>query len=96
MSRSLKQKREILLETYGYKCAYCGCKLTIDNSTVDHIKPRIKGGTDAWENLLPACKHCNNLKTDLSIDDYKQSIINQIKELKKLFHKGNKFYFETI
>ena len=33
--------------------------------TIDHIKPKSKGGSDALDNLQPMCRHCNHLKKDL-------------------------------
>lgn len=45
-------------------CAYCG-----EDSfslTVDHIIPVSKGGSDARENLTPACWPCNLEKLDFT------------------------------
>lgn len=33
---------------------------------VDHVLPKAKGGTDAWENLQPLCHSCHSRK---SIED---------------------------
>jgi 5-methylcytosine-specific restriction endonuclease McrA len=32
--------------------------------TIDHIKPRSKGGKNTWFNLVTACKKCNQKKGD--------------------------------
>lgn len=32
-------------------------------TAVDHIKPKAKGGTDAWDNLRPICDPCHRVKT---------------------------------
>lgn len=37
--------------------------------TVDHVRPRSKGGTDALANLLTACKSCNNRRGSRSAED---------------------------
>lgn len=31
---------------------------------VDHIRPLAKGGLHNWENLIPACRDCNRIKSD--------------------------------
>ena len=38
------------------KCALCG---SIENLTVDHIRPRSGGGTDEISNLRVLCRKCN-------------------------------------
>ena len=43
----------------GARCVYCGSK---ENLTIDHLFPRIKGGTDNVENLVCCCKSCNSSK----------------------------------
>lgn len=43
-------------------CAYCGTKCSTKDLTRDHILPWAKGGKDTWENVVAACKGCNNWK----------------------------------
>lgn len=43
-------------------CAYCGEKLFPGKATRDHIVPRARGGRDAWENVVCACRGCNERK----------------------------------
>ena len=43
------------------ECAYCGSR---ENLTVDHIRPLIKGGTNAFWNLQTLCDECNVAKGD--------------------------------
>lgn len=45
-------------------CAICEIELPFRLMTVDHIKPRSKGGTDAEPNLQVVCSHCNSVKGD--------------------------------
>lgn len=54
------QWREIL-ERYQHRCAYCGCK--IDKLTMDHVIPLSKGGKHSADNVVPACAHCNQVKS---------------------------------
>ena len=43
-------------------CKGCGEHFPFKNFTVDHITPRVKGGTDHEENLQLLCNYCNSLK----------------------------------
>lgn len=61
------EKEFIKLKTSG-KCGHCGCKLTDENITVDHIIPISKGGTNREENLICLCKECNTDKSNMLAD----------------------------
>ena len=41
-------------------CAHCGRAAT----TVDHVRPKARGGTDERENLQALCAACHTRKTD--------------------------------
>lgn len=56
--------RYMLYRRDGGRCAYCGKKLSIRESTKDHIIPRSKGGKDEWENLALSCFRCNTVKNN--------------------------------
>lgn len=43
----------------GARCVYCG---STEILSVDHLFPRIKGGSDSVENLVCSCKSCNSSK----------------------------------
>ncbi len=45
-------------------CAYCGTQYSASRLTRDHILPRSKGGPDVWENVVAACRGCNQKKDD--------------------------------
>jgi len=51
--------RERILIRDGYCCQYCGSE---NATTVDHVIPISKGGTDDPENLVAACSRCNYSK----------------------------------
>lgn len=46
-----------VLDLMGTVCWVCGRDIA---TTADHIKPRGQGGTDALDNLRPACVSCNS------------------------------------
>jgi len=51
-----------------YCCAYCEKQMEIGSKeiTVDHIKPICQGGKRRWENLITACRSCNEKKGSFS------------------------------
>lgn len=51
-------------------CAYCRCRLTEDNASLDHVVPVSRGGTHRPENLLPACVPCNQVKANRTLDEW--------------------------
>lgn len=59
---------ENLMYALAYKihgkevCGYCKKAMTLHNRTVDHMFPRAWGGVSITNNLLPACRECNNVK----------------------------------
>lgn len=73
-----KIDRQAVYAKCGGRCAYCGTSIEIKAMQVDHIKPKIEGGTDAMDNLAPACRQCNNYKLFWPLDYFRQMIANQI------------------
>jgi 5-methylcytosine-specific restriction endonuclease McrA len=65
--------RENVYRRDNYECVYCGC----DNRktlTLDHVIPQSKGGKDAWDNLVTACRKCNSEKSNLTLEEYGKEI----------------------
>ena len=42
----------------GWQCQYCGAPA----ENVDHVVPRSRGGTHTWDNVVAACRRCNQKK----------------------------------
>ena len=55
----------IFSKTKG-RCSYCGAKA----EEIDHIVPRSNGGTNSSYNLTPACRSCNEKKSNLSLKEF--------------------------
>jgi len=52
-------------------CVYCGCpKHLTPRLTLDHVKARSKGGTNAHTNLVTACLSCNSAKQDRTVSQF--------------------------
>ena len=49
---------------YPESCCYCGSK---DNIQMDHLIPQIKGGQNAADNLVWACRSCNSSKRNRDV-----------------------------
>ncbi len=47
------------------RCYYCGRNIEPGELTMDHVVPLIRGGKSTKNNLVPACKECNNKKSYL-------------------------------
>lgn len=58
--KRIELSRKNIIRRDGYCCQYCGTKT--HELTIDHVIPKSRGGTDSWENLVSACKICNNKK----------------------------------
>lgn len=43
-------------------CQYCGEERPIGQLTYDHVVPRCQGGETSWENIVTACRPCNEAK----------------------------------
>ncbi len=48
----------------GFRCQYCGKKLSYKNLTIDHVIPKSKGGKTEWTNVVTSCMPCNSKKGD--------------------------------
>lgn len=54
------------------RCWYCGCRVTVENRSIDHVTPLSRNGSNARENKVIACRPCNHNKAALSVDDYRE------------------------
>ena len=57
---SAKRKfRKSIKNGWGGLCAYCRSNRA---TTLDHIKPKSRGGSSLRSNLIPCCQACNHSK----------------------------------
>tara|TARA_B100000427_G_C15257527_1_gene485052 strand:+ start:153 stop:674 length:522 start_codon:yes stop_codon:yes gene_type:complete len=59
---SVACKRQNILWRDDNQCQYCAKRYDAEKMTIDHILPKSKGGKNTWENLVAACKKCNQRK----------------------------------
>lgn len=58
-------RRNILIRD-NHTCQYCLEKFKPAELTLDHVIPLSRGGWDGWDNVVVACRTCNNKKGDLT------------------------------
>jgi 5-methylcytosine-specific restriction endonuclease McrA len=84
-----KAIREQVYNKYDGRCAYCGNKLDYKDMQVDHIipisakwinKPYLANNIN---NLMPSCRVCNNWKSNLSVEEFRKSLQNQLNILNR-------------
>ena len=61
---TLRVSRRNLFIRDDYTCQYCCKKFTKGNLTIDHVTPKSAGGPKTWENIVAACRKCNQKKAD--------------------------------
>lgn len=49
------------------RCVYCG---STKDLTIDHVRPRSKGGETTAENCVTACRRCNQAKGSMPVQEF--------------------------
>jgi 5-methylcytosine-specific restriction endonuclease McrA len=58
-----------------HRCQYCGNSFLKSNLTLDHVMPVVQGGGKSWENIVTACKPCNQRKGGRTPQQAKMTLI---------------------
>lgn len=75
------------------RCQYCGIKkgkfhpvlnrnLSLDDLTLDHVFPASRGGQTRPDNLVTACKPCNQRKSDRTPEEARMKLLTSTTLLK--------------
>lgn len=78
-----QQLRALIYEKCGGRCGYCGMAVTYREMQMDHMHPRVAGGLDHIDNLLPSCRCCNNYKLFYPLEQFRKMIATQIQLLRR-------------
>lgn len=70
---SIAHRRDKLIEQ-NFMCKYCYSILTQREATIDHVKPKIKGGLNEKENMVVSCVQCNKCKGSMNLTDFYRAI----------------------
>lgn len=76
----------------GFRCQYCGKRLSQRHLTVDHVIPRSRGGKTIWENTVSCCLKCNQRKKSFLPSEIKMSFFYK-KPVKPTVHE---FFKERV
>ena len=64
-SESKRLWRRAIKEHFNCQCVYCGGFYELHNLTIDHVRPKSKGGQSITRNVVPSCTRCNQEKGSL-------------------------------
>lgn len=65
--RKVHLNRQNVFRRDDHKCVYCGSR---ERLTLDHVKPKSKGGENTWNNLVTCCGDCNVKKGDKDVNSF--------------------------
>jgi hypothetical protein len=64
-----ESQRQRILKRDKNRCRYCGKRLTKSNRVIDHVVPWSRGGRNEDSNLVLACRDCNYIKGDKTLEE---------------------------
>lgn len=56
-------------------CMYCGTPLSVNTTTIEHIKPVSLGGETSWTNCVAACQRCNSHRSNKPLETVGYSLL---------------------
>lgn len=66
---------ETLFRRDAHLCMYCGGRFPARELSRDHVRPFSQGGHDTWNNVVTACRRCNNTKAWRTPEQAKMQLI---------------------
>jgi 5-methylcytosine-specific restriction endonuclease McrA len=74
---TIRLTRKNLMMRDAHQCQYCARRPPLRDLNIDHVLPKSRGGKDAWENLVTACRTCNLRKGWRTPDEASMRLIRQ-------------------
>lgn len=69
-NKGIKFKSKHVFIRDNYTCQYCEKpNLSGKDLTIDHVKPKSRGGKNTFQNTVTSCFKCNNYKADKKLDE---------------------------
>lgn len=66
---------QALFHRDNFQCLYCGNYFDACALSRDHVLPTSRGGEDKWENVVAACKRCNQRKGNHLLSEIEMPLI---------------------
>jgi len=111
MAKNYQKHKYAVYRRDNFTCRACGLYDEYGMAlTLDHIKPRSKGGADTQDNLQCLCQVCNSMKsnhktpdlvirqkpdTSRSYEDIQQEILENRKAFYSSFRSGHSGWFKS-
>ncbi len=73
--QTVRFNRRNIFARDGHRCQYCGRKFSGGELSLDHVKPRSRGGDTSWENIVCCCVKCNVRKGGRTPDEASMALI---------------------
>jgi 5-methylcytosine-specific restriction endonuclease McrA len=70
-------RREIVWNKTGGYCWYCDVALEWETFHVEHQDPRVLGGSNDLDNLVPSCPSCNYSKGKNPLEEHRRREIER-------------------
>lgn len=67
--RTVAFSRRNIFKRDNFTCQYCGVHPGSEELTIDHVRPKSRGGVTTWENCVVACVECNSRKAARTPDE---------------------------
>ena len=72
----VSENRALILKREEYHCFYCLRALTAQSYVIEHVVSR-PIGDNGYQNLVAACRECNNRKNNSSAEDYIRTLYRE-------------------
>ena len=82
--RGVKFSRDNLFTRDNYQCQYCGVRGSKGDLTFDHVLPRHQGGKTVWNNIVTACRPCNQKKKNRTPEEAGMKLLGSVYKPKAL------------
>ena len=66
---------QTLFRRDAHICMYCGQRFGTRDLSRDHVRPFGQGGIDVWNNVVTACRRCNNQKASRTPEQAKMQLV---------------------